>query len=1090
MQFKSLTTVLAFLLFFCCSAPIVTAQVLEENADRFYITTESENETFQVCGLVPGKNYDVFFTGDEVSSNSAQKVSVIAAGSCSSFPTPFIGEGKVSVVCTDCPEQAAANNSLMDSPIVTFINPDADDLVNNVLFGGNCLNVTNAQSLGNPISLGQYTGAEDIFGMGDGIVLSTGDISTIPFPSDFLASTTTGGFGFDNDLANIVGANVNDAVSIEFDLVVPNDTVLEFIYTFASEEYCEYSTSNFNDVFGFFVSGPGIAGPFTNGAVNIAVLPDNSPTMVNGVNQFINTELFVANGFDCPPPYFAPSELTFDGYTLSFIASIDLIGGETYHFRLAIGDTSDSILDSAVFIEAASQSDYTVEYVFPADDNTIYEDCSQTVEVIVSRNGNFPFEEDLVVPISIDANSTAIEGIDFNNLPTSITIPAGVNSQSFTVTAILDDLEEGIETILLNLGECSLPQTINISDVTLLVNTGGVNNNCNSNTYEFYGATAGGVPPYDEVWTVDNGSISGDNVTITADAILTLTSTDACGTEAMYIFPLLYNPDEIEPITASISSFYECNNDVHFLTGEATGGLPPYTYQWSTGTIGQNTQVFIEDGGILTVLLTVIDACGNVGEEIIILEDESNVIITGFTQTSMEECDSTVVTVNYDSGGQEVDILWSNGETGATASDLPSGPNSVTITNEFGCSAVGTVNVVHAIGFQLAGTTTNTTGEGANDGTISVTTIGGTPPFTFVWDNGLVGQNLEGLAPGVYTVTVTDANGCIQSASFIIDPFIACSLSGDILVTDVSCYGNNDGNATVIVTSGVAPYTYQWSSGETTPTISNLAAGTYILTVTDAENCTDVFFVVVGENAPLLVEITPQDTVLCEGGDVTLGLSNEYASYQWSNGSTEPEITVDATGFYTVQVIDENGCSAFAESSVLIFNGADAYTVTGETNVTLGETITYTAETTTAFGDQLFWYVPAGGEIIGANNEASVTVLWTETGSFNLALGIVSAAGCFPDGLAIVVNVGDVINAVDDTDLSDRIQLFPNPVSDILTIKTEMNIQQIRLIDLAGRVLRTYANESRLDLSVLPAGIYFVEMETQEGIWTEKVVKL
>ena len=1090
MQFKTSIGTLAFLLFICCFTNIVSAQVLEGNSDRFYITTESENEIFQVCGLVPGKNYDVFFNGDAVNSNSAQRLAIEATSSCSSFPTPFIGEGKVSVVCTDCPLLAVANNSFMDSPITTFVNPDADDLINNVLFGNNCLEVTNAQAIGVPFSMGQYAGAEDIFGMSDGIVLSTGDINTIPFASDFLASTTTGGFGFDNDLANLVGANVNDAVSIEFDLVVPNDTLLEFVYTFASEEYCEFSTSNFNDVFGFFVSGPGIAGPFTNGAVNIAVLPDNSPTMVNGVNQFVNTELFVANGFDCPPPYFAPNELAFDGFTLSFIASINLVGGETYHFRLAIGDTSDSLLDSAVFIEAATQSNYTVEYVFQTEDNTIYEDCSQTVEVIISRGTNYPFDEDLIVPVNLDASSTAIEGVDFSSLPNPITIPAGINSQSFIITAFSDDLEEGLETILLNLGECSLPHLISISDVNPLVNTGTVNNNCNSNTYEFFGVTAGGVPPYDEAWTVDNGSISGDNVTITADATLILTSTDACGTTAVFPFPLTYNPDEGEPLMASISSFHECEIGFHFLTGEATGGIPPYSYEWSTGAIGQNTEVFVEPGGILTILLTVTDDCGNMGEEIIVLEGESNIVITGFTQTSMEECDSTVVTVNYDSGGQEVEILWSNGETGETAFDLHSGANSVTITNEFGCSAFGTVNVFHATGFQLAGTTTDTSGEGANDGTISVETIGGMPPFTFVWDNGLIGQNITGLAPGIYTVIVTDANGCTQTASYVIDPFIACSLSGDVLVTDVSCNGNNDGNATVIVTSGLAPYTYQWSNGETTPTISNLAAGTYILTVTDAETCTDVFFVVINENPPFNLEIMPQDTVLCEGGEVTLSLSNEYDSYLWSNGSTEAEITVDATGIYTVIVTDENGCSAIAESSVFIFNGADAYTVTGATDVMIGETISYTAETTTAVGDQLYWYVPAGGEIIGANNEASVTVMWTETGSFNLALGIVSAAGCFPDGLAIVVNVGDVLNAVDATDLSDDIQLFPNPVSDILTIKTEKNIQQIRLIDLAGRVLRTYANESRLDLGVLPAGIYFVEMETTEGLWTEKVVKL
>lgn len=106
--------------------------------------------------------------------------------------------------------------------------------------------------------------------------------------------------------------------------------------------------------------------------------------------------------------------------------------------------------------------------------------------------------------------------------------------------------------------------------------------------------------------------------------------------------------------------------------------------------------------------------------------------------------------------------------------------------------------------------------------------------------------------------------------------------------------------------------------------------------------------------------------------------SKHFASYLSLMGSIEPEITVNTTGLYTVQVTDKNGCNAFAESSVLIFNGADAYTVTSATDALPADTVTYLAETTTAVGDPLFWYILAGGEIISANNEMSVTVVWTE----------------------------------------------------------------------------------------------------------------
>ncbi len=237
--------------------------------------------------------------------------------------------------------------------------------------GMNVSNVTFNMLPGNELNtqIGLFSGQSDFIEFDEGLVMATGD-----------AQVALGGFGTVNpnitaDPDLLVAANsggtsytVNHCAILEFDFV-PDFQFLSVGYVFASMEYPNYSCSNFNDVFGFFVSGPGISGPYSNDAINIAVIPNsNTPVGINTINGGPTGGGIHQNCLNANPNYIQDSiyfvnnpspdldEIQFPGMTTNLYANYILQVGETYHIKLAIADVSDGALDSGVFLEGASFS--------------------------------------------------------------------------------------------------------------------------------------------------------------------------------------------------------------------------------------------------------------------------------------------------------------------------------------------------------------------------------------------------------------------------------------------------------------------------------------------------------------------------------------------------------------------------------------------------------------------------------------------------------------------------------------------------------------------------------------------------------------
>ncbi|MDM1405983.1 hypothetical protein HX039_18070, partial [Myroides marinus] len=252
---------------------------------------------------------------------------------------------------------------------------------------------------------------------------------------------------------------------------------------------------------------------------------------------------------------------------------------------------------------------------------------------------------------------------------------------------------------------------------------------------------------------------------------------------------------------------------------------------------------------------------------------------------------------------------------------------------------------------------------GESNGSAIVSVSGGTAPYTYSWaPSGGTAATATGLAPGNYTVTVTDANACTTTASVTIDQPTA-PLTTTTSKTDVSCNGESNGTATVTATGGTAPYTYSWApSGGTAATATGLAAGTYTVTVTDANACTTTASVTIDQPTAPLTTTTSKTDVSCNGesnGTATVTATGGTAPYTYSwapSGGTAATATGLAAGTYTVTITDANACTTTVTATITEPNVVQAPKVTSNSvSFKYGDSATALVATNDA-NHTLKWY--------------------------------------------------------------------------------------------------------------------------------------
>ena len=438
--------------------------------------------------------------------------------------------------------------------------------------------------------------------------------------------------------------------------------------------------------------------------------------------------------------------------------------------------------------------------------------------------------------------------------------------------------------------------------------------------------TTGGTQPYTFLW--NNGATTEDLINIgPGNYCLTVTDANMC---VVTLCQPISQPSifDISLVAKTDVSCFGMNNG--FINVNVFGGVQPYTYLWSNGATTED--IFNLTAGTYCLTATDFNGCmTTICVEILqpdvldATETHENVMCYGYQTGS--------INVSVTGGTLSYTYLWSNGATTQDLTGLAAGTYSLTVTDAHGCMDNLSVTIMQPP-LLVSGVTAynNVTCYGYGNGNISVTTSGGTPPYSFSWNNGAITEDLTNIGPGNYCLTVTDANQCMVTLcqQIMEPPVFDINL---IAKTDVSCFGMSNGAINVNVFGGVQPYAYLWSNGATTEDISNLAAGTYCLTTTDFNGCMTTICVEILQ--PDVLDATEtHENVMCYGyqtGSINVSVTGGTLSYTylWSNGATTQDLTGLAAGTYSLTVTDAHGCmdnlSVTIMQPPLLVSGVTAY---------------------------------------------------------------------------------------------------------------------------------------------------------------------
>jgi PKD repeat protein len=468
--------------------------------------------------------------------------------------------------------------------------------------------------------------------------------------------------------------------------------------------------------------------------------------------------------------------------------------------------------------------------------------------------------------------------------------------------------------------------TITGSCASPVVSVSGTNPTCNNgNNGSVTANVNGGTPPYTFFWNNGattatlNGLVSGtysvtvtDNNGMTGSASKTLANPPA----------ITLNFSAIVPASCGLSNGQA--------TVTASGGATPYTYMWANGQTTQNATGL--SAGNHNVTVTAANGCKKSGTAAVPSASGFSVSFSSTNITCNGAANGTA-TASAAGGSTPYTYQWSNGATLATLSSLAAGTYNATVTDFTGCKITGAVTISQPSVIVLNLNGNNASSCGSADGSVNMAVTGGTPPYTFNWNNGASTQNITGIPAGTYSVTVTDANNCTRTKNTTITA--PSGVTTSISKTNAKCNGSCDGTATVTASGGTTPYSYQWSNGKTGASVGGLCNGVYTVTVIEAVGCAVTANVTITDPVELLVNTSSNDASCGKkDGSASVNAAGGVSpyTYQWSNGSTSASADSLLAGMYTVTVTDSNGCKKFAPVMVSD-NGAPNVIVTGITQV-------------------------------------------------------------------------------------------------------------------------------------------------------------
>ncbi len=422
--------------------------------------------------------------------------------------------------------------------------------------------------------------------------------------------------------------------------------------------------------------------------------------------------------------------------------------------------------------------------------------------------------------------------------------------------------------------------------------------------------TTGGVGPYTYSWS--NSAATEDLGSIPAGTYI-VTITDAANSTYTDTFTVTEPAQLTVSGTVSDATIYGNSNGSVDIT--PAGGVGPYTYSWNNNATSED----LSGVAAGTYMVTVTDANGATATGTYTVNQPAQLTATSTVNNATIYGNSNgSIDITPAGGVGPYTYSWSNNATTEDLSNIGAGTYTITITDANGATYTQTFTVTQPAQLTVSGTVSNATIYGSSNGSVDITPAGGVGPYTYSWNNNATSEDLSGVAAGTYMVTVTDANGATATGTYTVNQPAQLTATGT--VNNATIYGNSNGSIDITPAGSVGPYTYSWSNNATTEDLSNVGAGTYSVTITDANGATYTQTFTITQPAQLTVSgiVTNVTTIGGNNGaiDITPAGGVGPYTYLWSNSAATEDLSNLTAGTYTVTVTDANGATASAAYSV------------------------------------------------------------------------------------------------------------------------------------------------------------------------------
>ncbi|MBK6341139.1 MAG: choice-of-anchor L domain-containing protein [Flavobacteriales bacterium] len=809
------------------------------------------------------------------------------------------------------------------------VNPQTDLVQLAESISGRGVQISNPSITCHEQGFGEFSYSGSLLGLESGVILSSGRITDALGPNDAENRTFQQGTSGSTLLNTVTGRSTRDACLFEFDIIPSGDSI-SFQFVFGSEEYNEWVGSQFNDVFGFFISGPGITGdPGIGNDRNIALIPGTSaPVAINSVNAGQNSAHYQYNA--------GGQQLQMDGYTTGLVARSLVQPCQSYHLKLVVADASDRKFDSWVFVERIQSPTITLGTSTLNGSGDMVEGCNP---------GWIRFSREPVRPTPLTLQyylqGTATNGTDYSdignvnpNAAKTITIPAGQAFAEQPVNPIADAAAEPTEYLHVLLGNPNCPGFVidsidfAISDSLIAtLSPAGTQTICLGSGVQFQvngGANYAWSPAAGLSCTDCPNPVASPSVNTTYTVVI---SEGTCSRSISRLVRVS-NPAITGTVTQPL-----CDGSTNgAINISVNGGYAPYTYWW-TGPNGfsAGSEDLVNIGpGSYNVVVTDAFGCSHtqgfdVGSPAPLGLTLSPSILPFGQNIACNGASTGTIGLSIAGGTGPYTTQWS-GPNGFTSSNqnltgLAAGSYNVSVTDANGCNATGGFTLVQSAPLVASiSDVQHAACAGSTNGSATASIVGGMPPYSFTWNSAppQSSATANGMGAGNYTVTIADGYNCTVQAEVTINA-PAQALSVEITATaDVLCHDGLQGSAQAQAIGGTAPYFYSWNTSpvQLASTAIGLAQGTYSVSVIDANGCTAQADATIGgpqsEVWAYAESVTHESCFGLNDGSATLDVSGGSGSYTitWNTTPLQTGLTATglAPGLYMALVVDNNGC--------------------------------------------------------------------------------------------------------------------------------------------------------------------------------------